>query len=425
MKNIVKVILIIVVLCGLGFLGYFIYSNSSGVKKVAVEEEKALIDEYYIYGNHFNMTGSLTISDMNYQDVSLSLYGEEEKIIPIISENDGNKIDFYLSEHINDGLFLDDLARGKYYLFLKLQYVDEEDKEIFKYYVLDNKTEYKEATYYTLSKYDNQILIDSNNDYQTMAFDISKNNNKKVYDVTIDPGHGGMDGGGSSGSYKESDFTMIISSKIREYLEADNIKVKFTHEKGDLTTNDLLDEYGTHGRAVIPNEVKSKYTFSIHINKNTYGGVKGFEIYTADNIDYDLAKSLAENLEKNTDLSYSTNKLYRVFNGIYTRNFTESEIESSNEEYESKGYKPFNITTKSNYYYMVRETGGFMTGAYVSDINDAKVGSNPYYNSNVANESYLLELCYLSNDSDLQILVNNPDSIAKAVADTIVKEIYK
>ena len=89
-----------------------------------------------------------------------------------------------------------------------------------------------------------------------------------------------------------------------------------------------------------------------------------------------------------------SNKLYKEFNGIYTHNFTAKEIESSLEGYDEKGYKPYNVTEKSNYLYMIRETGGYLTGAYVDDSNPDKVGVNPYYKNNIANESYLLELGY-------------------------------
>ena len=32
---------------------------------------------------------------------------------------------------------------------------------------------------------------------------------------------------------------------------------------------------------------------------------------------------------------------------------------------------------------MIRETGGYMTGAYVDDSNISEAGANPYYNSNI------------------------------------------
>lgn len=423
-----KLIGIIIVLIIMGFAGYFVYVNYLMKKGIVPEEQKVNISEYYIYGDHLNIKGNLEIEDMTYQEIYLNLYdGEKDNDIDIITNNDGNKIDFYLSEYINDGFYLDDLKMGNYHLFLKLVYENNEDEEkpIIKYYSLSNNTEYKETTYYTMSKYNNKILINFDNEYNTMAFKVKENKDKKIYDITIDPGHGGMDSGGTNGDHYESNFTMKISTKIKENLEENGFKIKLTHTEGQYTTNDYFDEYNKNGRAVIPNEVKSKYTFSIHINKNTSKSVSGFEIYTPVNINYDFIKTIADNLIEYTELDYSTNKLYKFYNGIYSRNFSESDIASSLQGYENKGYDPYDLTTNSNYYYMIRETGGFMTGAYVDDSNPEKVGINPYYNSNIGNESYLLELGYISNSSDLNIISNNIDEIAKAISDAIIVKFNK
>ena len=156
-----KVIVIICLLVILGFGGYFVYVNYFGVDKITPEEELAHVSEYYIYGDHLNIKGSLETSDMTYENITLTLYDGEDNDIDIISDNDGSKIEFYFSEYINDGFYLDSLERGSYYLFLKPTYKNEEDedKPIIKYYVLDNNTDYKETIYYTMSKFNNKIVM--------------------------------------------------------------------------------------------------------------------------------------------------------------------------------------------------------------------------------------------------------------------------
>jgi len=421
MKKVIGIIFLLIIF---GFAGYFIYVNYFKDNGIVPEEEKVSVSEYYIYGDHMNMKGTLEIEDMTYQDICLTLYNGEDKDVEIIASDDGTKIDFYFSEYINDGFYLDDLARGNYYLFLKLIYENPEDEEepIIKYYALNNETDYEETTYYTMSKYDNKIIINSDNEYNTMAFNVKESKDKEIYDITIDPGHGGMDSGGTTGEYNESDFTMAISNKVKESLENSGFTVKLTHEERELPKNDLLDEYNEHGRAVIPNEVKSKYTFSIHINKNTAKSVKGIEVYTPAGVKYDFAESIVNNIIEYTELGYSTNRLYKISDGIYTRNFSESDVSSSLKGYEDKGYNPYNVTTNSNYYYMIRETGGYMTGAYIDNANPEEVGVNPYYNSNIGNETYLLELGYLSNASDLSIINDGIDDIANAISDAIIQK---
>lgn len=411
----------------LGFAGYYVYINyiKDVIPKIDTEEEIVDIDEYYIYGNHFNISGSLKITDINYDDISLVLYNGEEKKYDVIDETEGTTIKFSTSEYINEGIYIDNLDRGIYYLFLKLTYENKEDKEnpTYKYYVLKNNTDYKETTYYTLSKYNNKIIINSDEDYGTFMFDVNENVDNDIYDVTVDPGHGGLDSGALAGSYKESDFTMNISLKLKDYLTTNNIRVKLTHDKDDIPSDKTMDQYNEHGRAVIPNEVKSKYTFSIHINKNTSTSVRGIEIYTPDRISYDFAKDMASSVVDNTEFNYSNNKMYKVSDGVYTHNFTDSEVSSSLSEYDKKGYKQFDVSNKSNYLYMIRETGGYLTGAYVDDRNLSKVGVNPYYNSNIGNESYLLELGYLSSSNDISILLKNEEKIAKLIGDAIIKEL--
>ena len=425
MKKLIRKLFTILLVIALGYFVYINYIKETVAFKV-IEEEKVIIDKYYVYGNHLNIEGNLEITDKNYDNIYLTLYNGEDKDIEIKTDIEDNKINFTTSESINEGIYLDDIERGTYYLFIKINYKKEESEEVIsKYYALNNNTKYKTLDYYTLSKYNNKIIINSDNDYPTMMLNVNENDNKDNYDITIDPGHGGMDSGALNGKYKEADFTMKISKKIESNLKKEGLKVKLTHDEKDLTKDETLDEYDTHGRAVIPNEVKSKYTFSIHINTNTSKNVKGVEVYTPANINYDFASSLADTIVNNTKLSYSTNKLYKVSDGVYTHNFTESEIESAKKSAREKNRNIYDITTNSNYLYMIRETGGFMTGAYVDNRNKAKVGENPYYNSNIGNEAYLIEVAYMSNQNDLDILLNSINAIADSISNAIIEEINK
>lgn len=399
------------------FGGYLLYTQKEEEKIpiLEIEEEVIKIDEIYVYGTHLNLHGNM-VEDSGLQ---LVLYNGE--FIPydinVLGDN------FNLAEKINEGIYLDDIPRGDYFLFLRSKETKNDGVDEYKYYSLVNNTEYKETKYYTFSNFNNMITIDSEDTYPTMMVHVVENKDNDIYDVVIDPGHGGMDGGASSGNYKETDFTMDLALGVKEKLEAAGLKVKLTHEEEQLTNNDKLKEYGTHGRAVLPYEVKAKYLFSLHINSSTASSVNGLEVYTADNINYDFARSLAENITNGTGLNYSTNKLNKVYAGIYTRSFTEEDINNSISEYESKNLIPYDITTKSNYYYIIRETGGIVTGAYVDNRNDKIIG-NPYVLSNVGTEAYLLELGYISNKNNLNNLIDNMDSYISSISAAIIP-LYK
>ena len=216
---------------------------------------------------------------------------------------------------------------------------------------------------------------------------------------------------------------MEIASNLKKKMEEAGVKVKITREEDSLTKNEVMPDYGKGGRAVINHEVNAKYLFSIHLNSNGSSSVHGVEVYTAANINYDFARKLADNIVNITGTNYSNNRINKISDGIYTRTFTEDDIASSLKEYENKQMEAYEITTKSNYYFMIRETGGIMTGAYVDSRNDNKVLGNPYVKSNIGSEAYLLELGYLTNNSDLENIKTNMDKYTDAIMESF-KTVY-
>lgn len=406
MKKFLLVLLILLLVFG----GYILYDTKFGGKipKLDVEEEVSNIDELFIYGTYLNLNGSL----VNDNNLDLVLYNGDFTEVSINKTNTG----FNLSDKVNEGINLESIPEGKYYVFLRSKNKDE-DNDVYKYYTLNNRTKYKETIYYTFSNVGNKIIISTDEDYNTIMINVEKNKDKDIYDVVIDPGHGGMDSGANRNGYKEAEFTMQIASNLKEKLEAYGVKVKLTREENQLTLNQKLPDYGINGRATICYEVKAKYLFSIHMNSNASSSVNGLEVYTPANINYDFANTLVKNITTMTGSNYSTNKMYKVYDGIYTRTFSEADIEEAKNEKIKQDMEPYDITTKANYFYMIRETGGIITGAYVDKRNEKIVG-NPYIDSNIGTESYLLELAYLTNQKDLDNMINNMDKYTEAIANT-------
>ena len=410
-----KKFLIFLGLLLLGCLGYIIYDTCAEVKiPVLVTEDKVIdIDKLYIYGTHLNMKGIYNLND----EAELVLYNGNFLTYKINISNGA----FNLSDYINDGIYLDDIPKGKYYLFLRTKYT-ENDEEKYKYYSLKNNTNYPDTVYYTMSNYSKKLILNSEDSYPTMMLNVTKVKNNDVYDIVIDPGHGGRDGGASKYGYCETDFTMDIAIKLRKSLEEHGFRVKLTYEEDQLSDEDKLPEYGVHGRAVIPREVNAKYLFSIHLNSSNYSDINGLEIYTAKNINYDFAKLLVNNITTKANISYSNNKINKIDNSIYSRNFTQEDVEDTIQDYVDEKLSPYNVTTNSNYYYMIRETGGIVTGAYVDNRN-AKITGNPYVYNNVGTETYLLELGYISNKKDLNNMIDNMDNFVEGIANSI-KTLY-
>lgn len=417
-KFIILIILIIAV--AIGYVAY-VELTKEKFEPLPIEQEKVEINKYYTYGTNLNIEGTLTVENFTFDDIDLVLYDEKDFLnYQINYTKDLNTIKFNLSDLINGGIYLDNITSEKRYIFIRTTQKNPENQEepIYKYYSLNNLTEYKETTYYTMSKYNKKIVINSNNDYATMMLNITENTDQEIYDIVIDPGHGGIDPGATLNGVKETDFSLNMAQKIKQQLTELGYKVKLTREEDTLANDEWFDEYGKGGRAQIPHEVYAKYLFSIHYNSSVASSVHGLEIYTASDINYDLAQTIADEIVTNTNLEYSTQRTFKMYNGVYTHNFTDTEIASSLATYEKKNYTPYDVTTNSNYLYMIRETGGIMTGAYVDNRN-AEQTANDYYNSNVGTEAYLLELCYLSNLEDLNTLKEQKDQISEAIVNGI------
>ena len=412
-----KKFLVLVVLILIGVFAYYKYFyTKDNIYEVLdnTEEESFYVDNYSIFGQYLNINSC--IDKILDGEVFLVLKNNKEEIKLNTNFINGEKTCFGVSINNKDGISLDDLKQGNYLMLVK-QVMGEEEK----YYNLINKTEYNDLTYYTITKDDqnNEISIkfDNYNDKGYLNISIKqKELPDDVYDITIDPGHGGKDPGTSfkldDTVYNESEITLNISLKLKKHLEDLGLKVKITRDR-DID----LDNYGDNGRSVIPNKTKSKYSISIHVNsldgKMTYGGV---EVYTPNDIDYTLSKLFADNISE--IVGYSKKGIGKLYDGVYYTYFTKEDIKNAKEEMISKNYEPYEIVEGSPYMFMIREVGGLTTHAYVDGRNEVH-GKNIYYNSNQTAEPYLIELGYINYEKDLENLTNREDAFAKAISNAI------
>ena len=397
----------------------FVYFN----KKELKEEKDSSIDiegyakitNYYIYGNHFNMEGYINVDNTNIDEYELILKNDKKEVTLDCSfQNKDNKIFFQTSSLINQGIDLDALKIGDWYLLIKYQ---------DQYYSFINETDDTNMEYYTMTKNGKNNKIDiavdykmEENDYVRFIIKESKLP-KDVYDITIDPGHGGIDTGAigklNGVTYNEADLALKIALDLKKDLEKKGYKVKITRD-GDID----LDNYGENGRAVIPNKYHSKLCLSLHLNsenkKMNYGGL---EIYTPNDIDYTLAKVFVSNL--GTVMQISQKQFNRVGKGVYFEGFTRESIKEVNEQYQKKNLKTYEIVLKAPEMFMIREVGGRMTHAYVDGRNPSH-GLNEYYDANQTAESYLLELGYITYTDDLNIIVNKGKEISQKISTSII-----
>ena len=362
-----------------------------------------------IYGRFFNLNGSY----LNLDNPKLVLKNDLEELEYDLIIDKDNLI-FKTNNLINEGINLETIKEGEYIILIK----DNDE-----YYNFLNKldNEYKNLEYYTITKNNKNYKI-------TIKFEELDTNYlilsckevklpKNVYDLVIDPGHGGVDVGAVNGKNEESKITLEYSLLLKEKLEKLGYKVKLTRNS-DMT----LNNYGETGRVSIPYNTKAKLMLSIHLNSsqlNVYDG--GVEIYVPSDINFEFAKNMAKNIVDNTSTIYSKNTSSKIFDGVYLRKLSSYDLEEMTKDATRDNYKPYEKATENSvYYYIIRETGGIILNAYV-DGRNKKNDLNPYYNSNHGCETYLVELGYISSNSNLDILLKEKDlyidSIVKSIKD--------
>lgn len=407
MKKIFFIIIIIIIVLFIIDITNF---NNKIYKKL--ENDHILIDEIYIYGRYLNIKGHSNFTINEAKLVFLNSLFEESKYDLIINNNY-----FYITDKINDGINLENLPYDNYIIVLLVN---------DKYYPLKNNSNYKTTNYYSLIKNNQSNHFEFKfTNFKNKSFIKVKSNKvfftNDIYDIVIDPGHGGNDVGAIKDNIYESNLTLDISLKLKKELEKEGFKVKLTRE-----SNINPAPYGKNGRATIPYERKAKIFLSIHINSTQSNIIKGgVEVYAAPNMNYNFAYNIATKIKDYANTNYSSLQLYKVKDGVYVKTLTQNEINEAKLEASKNGYKYYeNISTNTPWYFYNRETGGYMTGAYMDGRNKT-YEPNIYYNSNVGIESYLLELGYITCKNDLNNLINNQDKYAKGIALALINELKK
>ena len=238
-----KKILFLIFLIACIFGGYILYKNITEKNKFIYEdilnevgENTVNVNEFTIYGKYLNLKGDLP----SYGSYDLILKNNEEEIILKSFDNI-----FSTSDFINDGINLDKLKTGKYIMLLH-------DTVNNKYYNLINKTNYHDNEYYTITKDNKNNLITfkeevfNTSNYWTIEIKEEKLPDD-VYDIVLDPGHGGIDTGAGNGKYHETTFTLDYAKTLKEELEKEGLKVKLTRE-----VDEKIDHYGEGSRTGIP-----------------------------------------------------------------------------------------------------------------------------------------------------------------------------
>lgn len=196
------------------------------------------------------------------------------------------------------------------------------------------------------------------------------------------------------GQYNESELTLKYANKVKKELENLGLKVRITRDGTETKENfNVYTVYNENGRVNMVGDSKGKYVFSIHLNSiNERNSISGVEIYTVPSLNLKMAEAFAANIVKYGNTTYSNlDATYMKAKGVYVRTFKDWEIEDAVNDARKGKYSPYTITENTPYLYMLRETGGIATGAYVDGRNKT-YGTNKYCNSNIRGRSVFVRI---------------------------------
>jgi len=89
------------------------------------EQSYAVMDKYTIYGTHLNIGGYIknnAFENISIEGLNLVVKNidNEEKTYALKYGIDDEKIKFTLSENINEGINLEEISNGEYYIFINV-----------------------------------------------------------------------------------------------------------------------------------------------------------------------------------------------------------------------------------------------------------------------------------------------------------------
>lgn len=433
LKNILKGLVIVLMIVGIWYgvsitMKRELPGKSSRMAEVniynKIQTKPAELTSFYTYGKSLNIAGKISnISKDNLESAKMVItdgLDYEETYLLNYSFEDTYLV-FSSDKEINNGIVLDKLEDGEYYILLRLTLNNSIEP---RYYSFSNESNYEGVNYYTITKENaNRKAIVSfydktyeEKEYKLCTIKLEEATlPEEIYDIVIDAGHGGKDVGEKFAGTTEADLTLQYAKALKESLESKGYKVKLTRDDNNTGTYTYTNMYSANGRISIACATKAKLMISFHVN-NGFNNLTGFEIYSPCKSNLSFAQEMANKINEKSSINFSNNTAFKEADGVYVRNFTKSVMKEYQNTANKKGYEPYNITTDTPYLYTIREVGGVATGAYV-DGRNKDYDKNEYYDSNHGIECYQIELGYIK--TDMEIMKNEIENYISAITEAI------
>lgn len=398
----------------------------------------ANISKYYTYGTSLCIEGNVTetqLQDMKLADIekvsfilkkaytnpdgsinsdTLYAYTADTEIVE-------DTLKFRSYTRINDGICLENIANEEYVMLLEIT----DNAGQVKTCSFTSINNLEALTYYTITKNGTNQKINmsltKNNDKDYMTFNVCEATlPEDVYDIVLDPGHGGNDPGAVNGENNEAVLMLDYANAIKKALEDEGYKVALTRDGTEPDTEKMAyTMYDDNGRVNKACRTNAKMCFSLHLNSNEAKLSKGgIQVYYTCRGNEKLAKNMVDNIVDLADTYASTMTAYKVIDGVYRRSFSQGDVDEAIKGAKKGGYEPYPVTTDTDFYFMIRELGGVATNAYVDGRNPI-YGCNNYRNSINGVETCIMELAFISVEEDLNHILTNKEGYVRGIVNGV------
>ena len=403
------------------------------VSDVVNTTDVAKVSRFYTYGTHFSVEGELVLTEEFASDIEkfefvLKQIDEEYVASEAVLDFDAETgtLTFDMSDKINLGICLDDLSIGKKFAFIKATLTDGSEK----YFTMtaEDPEGYGSADieYFTVTRNGKNNKINIGFCYDSTPFlgltvEAVDELPEDVYDIVLDPGHGGSSPGACSpdGKIREDVLNLKHANELAEILREMGYKVYITRDgTEDPTVNFGHHMYGEDGKLTKAMRTGAKLYLAVHCNATNGDKLSrgGFEIYISPEDDYTFANSVVSNVIKYSGTIASQLEAgYKVAPGVYARRLLPNGIKDIKARAKKYGFEVYDIDENTPYYYYIRETGGIVTHAYV-DGRDPEYEANLFVHTNKGMEGYLLELAYMDCWTDLYYVLDHYEEYCQGIA---------
>ena len=330
--------------------------------------------EYLSYKNHTFFAES---SHIRVQEA------DELHAYQLVNMEGETVVDQLYQQSANGGIDLSGLLEGRYFVLLneKLLRIDEDI----------------DSVWYTVTRNGHANKNRVRNLNGLLAIDVKKVNElpHEVYDLLLDAGHGGLDGGATGNGLREADEVLKVSKYMAKRFEDHGLKVKLTRTgdyepSGDETFDGIRSPYYENGRVAQVYQHQAKFMISSHLNAFN-GSLEGFEVFSSIFTSDDWSQLVVSNLMQANHIPRdSINGQGRVSPASFKREADCKRLKVH--------HQLFTCTEPSlDKFYVIRETGGPMTfSSELLFFNPEIMGETPNFGA----ETILVEFGYIDHVND-------------------------